>query len=146
MVRPASRRTMPNTAASTMKAAFRMLLAAMMRERRLGSLRCCTSAWSGTMKKPPKAPIRTRSASTRQARELRQEERAVEPEPRDAEDGEEDGAVLAREADDAQGLAHGVPVEAQVRGRRGRGRHPAAREPAGSRQGEHGGRDGRLAA
>ena len=39
-----------------------------------------------------------------------------------------------------------MPVEAQVRGRRGRGRHPAAREPAGSRQGEHGGRDGRLAA
>ena len=37
------------TAETTMNRALMMLLAAMMRERWLGSLRCCTSAYSGTM-------------------------------------------------------------------------------------------------
>src|SRR5207248_1661689 len=137
MVRPASRSTMPSTAASTMKAAFRMLLAAMMRERRLGSLRCCTSAWSGTMKKPPKAPIRTRSASTRQWRRLWRKASGPTGAP---------AGAMPRVAKKRSSAKSERPVEPQVRGRRRRGRHPAAREPAGPRQGEHGDRYGRLAA
>ncbi len=42
-----------------------MLLPAITRARCAGAERCCTSAYSGTMKKPPHAPIITRSNTTR---------------------------------------------------------------------------------
>src|SRR6185369_6400389 len=50
----------------------------------------------------------------REPGELREEERAVEPEPRDAEDREEHGAILAREADRPDGLAERVRTDPQV--------------------------------
>ena len=50
-------------------------------------------------------------------RELGQEQRAVQPEPRDAEDGQEDGAVLAGEGDVAPGFGQRVEIDLQFRGR-----------------------------
>jgi hypothetical protein len=49
-----------------MNSALRMLLAAMMRARCSGELRSWTSAYIGTMKKPPNMPSISRSNSTRQ--------------------------------------------------------------------------------
>jgi hypothetical protein len=66
MVRPAASMPAAASAPTTMNSAFMMLLAAMMRAPCSGLERCCTRAYSGTMKKPPKMPIRARSSSTRQ--------------------------------------------------------------------------------
>jgi hypothetical protein len=54
------------SAPTTMNSAFMMLLAAMMRAPCSGLERCCTRAYSGTMKKPPKMPISGQVGSTRQ--------------------------------------------------------------------------------
>ena len=75
------------------------------------------------------SPPRT---SLTEARELREEERAVEPEPRDAEHRQEDGAVLAREADEPPRLGERVPANPQRRrlGAARSGRDRLASQPA----------------
>ena len=64
--------------------------------------------------------------------ELREEGRAVEPEPRDAEHRQPDDAVAVREAKVAPGLGERVPVDLEVR--RDRGRLRDARGSRGSRR------------
>ena len=184
-----------------MNTAFRMLFAPITRDMTSRRERCCTSAYSGTMNRPPNTPIRPRSmqhaprarlrdelrgassampggivrrrevqvdrergeadrAERHQAdldfvsgqafaqqradadaggehhehqrddlfaaaehilrvqRQLREHERAVEPEPRDAEDRQEHGARFARGADVVPRRRPRAPIDAQV-GRRG---------------------------
>jgi hypothetical protein len=64
-------------------------------------------------------------------RELGQEQRAVQPEPRDAEDGQEDGAVLAGEGDVAPGFGQRVEIDLQFRGRGWRSGDAPAGQVAG---------------
>jgi hypothetical protein len=78
---------------------------------------------------------------TAEAGELCERHRAEEPEPGDAEDRQEHGAVRAREADRAPGLREGIPADAQGRIDRGRDGHAPAREPAGDREREDRRRD-----
>jgi hypothetical protein len=69
-----------------------------------------------------------------QAGELHQQDRAVGPEPRDGDDGEEDAPVPPGEADRAERLGQRVPVDAKRRiGRRRRG-HAEPREETDQRQ------------
>src|SRR5438874_2672966 len=76
-------------------------------------------------------------------RERGQQERPVEPEPRDAEDREKDGTVLAHEGDRAARLGERIPADAEPE-RLGRcRRHPAADGPPGEREQEEADRDER---
>ena len=71
-------------------------------------------------------------------RYLGEEQRAVEPEPGDAEDGQEDGAVLAREADVAPGFGQRIDVDHKVRRRRRRIRNAATGNVTGHRDAQPG--------
>ena len=70
----------------------------------------------------------------RERREQRQEHRAEEPHPRDAEQRAEHDDVLARQHQVAPGFCHGVPVDAQVRIGAGGGRHRLRRHAPQQRE------------
>lgn len=64
-LRPRCKSAMARIAATTMKAALRMLLAAITRDRRSRGVRCWISANSGTVKKPPETPMASKSTQMR---------------------------------------------------------------------------------
>jgi hypothetical protein len=68
-----------------------------------------------------------------EAGELREEDRAVVPEPRDAEHRQPDDAIALREVQVLPGFGERVPVDLQVGGDRGRQRYVSADEVAGDR-------------
>jgi hypothetical protein len=66
-------------------------------------------------------------------RELGEEQRAVQPEPRDAENGQEDRAVLRAKLMLRQVSVNGIEIDLQFRDRRRRRRNAAAGQVAGHR-------------
>ncbi len=84
--------------------------------------------------------LRTAEVHPRIVGKLRKEDEPVEPEPGHAEDRQEHRAVAARELEIAPRLRDRIPVDAQVRRGRRRGRHAARREISGHRDADHGDR------
>ncbi len=76
------------------------------------------------------APSPPPSTFLAKAGKLREEQRAVEPEPGDAENRQEDRAVLAREADVAPGFGQRIRIDDEIGYRRRRRRNAAAGDVA----------------